>query len=102
MSKPKLKKIIKEELQTVLKERESLGADRTIEEVWQSLQDNAFQAHKDLQMLAIHLGNAGSTIEEVDAAANTLEEMLLMLDRDVKRDVQNVVLQGKRGYYSPS
>ena len=57
INKMNIKKIIKEELQTVLKER-SLGADRTIEEVWQSLQDNAFQAHKDLQMLAIHLGSS--------------------------------------------
>jgi len=101
-NKVNIKKIIKEELQTVLKERESLGADRTIEEVWQSLQDNAGQAHKDLQMLAIHLGNAGSTIEEVDAAANTLKGMLDLLERDVKRDVQNVVLQAERGYYTPS
>jgi len=83
-------------------EADSLGADRTIEKVWQSLQDNAGQAHKDLQMLAIHLGNAGSTIEKVNAAANTMKGILDLLDTNVKPDVQKVVLQAERGYYTPS
>jgi len=103
MNKTKLKKMIKEELQAVLEavpygdEPSQLGAGRTIEEVWQSLQDSAGQAHSDLQMLAIHLGNAGATVEEVDAAANTLEGMLDSLDQDVKRDVQQIVMRSRRG-----
>ena len=97
MNKTKLKRIIKEELQTVLKEQESLGADRTIEEVRESLQDSAGQAHKDLQMLAIHLGNARYTTQEVDGAVKDLEGILLMLDQDVKRDVQQIVLRSRRG-----
>ena len=84
-------------LESPLDEADSLGAGRTIEEVWQSLQDNAFQAHKDLQMLAIHLGNAKYTTEEVDNAVDTLERMLNMLNQDVRRDVQGVVSQTRRG-----
>ena len=108
MNQAQLREIIEEELQSVLKEfksttespldeADSLGAGRTIEEVWQSLQDNAFQAHKDLQMLAIHLGNAKYTTQEVDDAVDTLEGMLLMLNQDVRRDVQGVVSQSRRG-----
>ena len=73
-----------------LQEAGSLGAGRTIEEVWQSLQDNAFQAHKDLQMLAIHLGNAKYTTKEVDDAVDTLERMLNMLNQDVVSDVRKM------------
>ena len=98
-----IKQIIKEELQAVLEavpygdEPSQLGAGRTIEEVWQSLQDSAGQAHSDLQMLAIHLCNAGASVEEVDAAANTLEGIIDSLDQDVKRDLQQIVMRRRRG-----
>tara|TARA_R110000824_G_scaffold6080_1_gene27990 strand:+ start:66 stop:536 length:471 start_codon:yes stop_codon:yes gene_type:complete len=82
--------------------QQSLGAGRSIEEVWISMQSSVEQAHKDLQMLAIHLGNAKSSTKEVDDAVDTLERMRDMLNQDVVNDVRKIAYEGDvRGGRNP-
>ena len=76
LTKEQLTKIIKEELTHA-----NIGAARSPEEVFKSVDDSLNQAHKDLQMLSLHLKNAGSgAIDEVEGILNEVERLILRLN----------------------
>ena len=59
----------------------NIGAARSPEEVFKSVDDSLNQAHKDLQMLSLHLKNAGSAaINEVEGMLNEVERLILRLN----------------------
>jgi len=97
ITKHRLREIIKEELTR----NEALGAHRGIQEVYESTMESLGQAHKDLQMLYIHLNNAKSTTEEVDQATKQVESLMLGLEDAIAEDVVKIAANDpspERGY----
>ena len=86
ITKQRLSQIIKEELT-----HQSIGASRPIDEVFKSTSESLMQAHKDLQMLSLHLKNAGSTTQEVEDLVRAVERVTVDLNGQVADDVKNIL-----------
>jgi hypothetical protein len=87
ITKARLRELVQEELTQT---HQSIGASRTIEEVLTSANESLIQAHKDLQMLSLHLKNAGSTTEEVEGLIKVVERATLELNDMIADDVKNI------------
>jgi len=85
ITKRQLTRIIKEELS-----HSSIGAGRGPEEVFVSANKSLYQAHKDLQMLALLFKNAGIDVQPTEELLKTVEQSLLSLDGLVKQDMQDL------------
>ena len=86
ITKKQLKQIIKEELTY-----SSIGSGRDPEEVFTSINESLQQAHKDLQMLSLHLKNGGFDVQPTEDLLKTVERVLVDLDGMVKQDVQDLL-----------
>jgi len=83
-------KITKEQLIKIIREEithASIGGARSPEEVFKSADDSLNQAHKDLQMLSLHLKNAGSDVQEVEGILSEVERLILRLNDLTATDV---------------
>tara|TARA_R110001583_G_scaffold111851_1_gene261139 strand:- start:214 stop:519 length:306 start_codon:yes stop_codon:yes gene_type:complete len=85
ITKAKLKQIIKEELA-----HSSLGAARDPKEVFTSVHESLMQAHKDLQMLSLHLKNGGFDTQPVEKILKDVEHDIVNLNGLVKEDVEKL------------
>lgn len=100
ITKKQLKQIIKEELS-----HSSLGAGRDPKEVFTSAHESLMQAHKDFQMLQIHMKNGGMDPQPTEEILKTIEEVLMnMKDGLVKQDVEDLqaaseILNTRMGSY---
>ena len=88
LSKSQLKQIIMEELTYV-----NIGASRSPEEVFKSADDSLTQAHKDLQMLSLHLKNAGFDVQEVEGLVSNVGSLVVSL-RGLTADDVAAITQG--------
>jgi len=91
ITKSHLLKIIREELS-----HSSLGAGRTPEEVFASASESLMQAHKDLQMLSVHLKNAAFDVQPTEDLIKSVEQATLSLEDLVKQDVQDLISRGSQ------
>ena len=82
LTKQDLIEIIKEELSYV-----NIGASRSPEEVFKSADDSLTQAHKDLQMLSLHLKNAGFNVQEVEGLVSNVGRLVASLNDLTAADV---------------
>ena len=99
ISKKQLRRIIKEELS-----HSSLGAGRDPKEVFTSAHESLMQAHKDFQMLQIHMKNGGVDPQPTEEILKTIEQTLLSMDGLVKQDVEDLqaaseILNTRAGSY---
>ena len=99
ITKKQLKQIIKEELS-----HSRIGAGRSPKEVFTSAHDSLMQAHKDFQMLQIHMKNGGVDPQPTEEILKTIEQTLLSMDGLVKQDVEDVqaaseILNTRMGSY---
>ena len=99
ISKKQLRRIIKEELA-----HSNIGAHRTPKEVFTSAHESLMQAHKDFQMLQIHMKNGGVDPQPTEEILKTIEQTLLSMDGLVKQDVEDVqaaseILNTRMGSY---
>jgi len=85
ITKAKLKQIIKEELA-----HSSLGAARDPKEVFTSAHESLMQAHKDLQMLQLHMKNGGFDAQPTEELIKAIEQNLISLDGLPKEDVEKL------------
>ncbi len=88
ITKQRLSQIVKEELA-----HQSIGASRSPEEVFASVDESLNQAHKDLQMLSLHLKNGGFDTQPVEKILKDVENDIINLNGLVKEDVENLVSQ---------
>ena len=88
LTKSQLKQIIKEELSYV-----NIGASRSPEEVFKSANDSLTQAHEDLQMLSLHLKNAGFDVQEVEGLVSNVGSLVVSL-RGLTADDVAAITQG--------
>lgn len=89
-------KITKERLSQIIKEElahSDIGAHRSAEEVFVSVDESLNQAHKDLQMLSLHLKNGGFDTQPVEKILKDVENDIINLNGLVKEDVENLVSQ---------
>jgi len=85
ITKAKLKQIIKEELT-----HSSLGAARDPKEVFTSAHESLMQAHKDLQMLQVHMKNGGFDAQPTEELIKAIEQNLISLNGLPKEDVEKL------------
>ena len=90
ITKAKLKEIIKEELS-----HSRIGASRSPKEVFTSAHESLMQAHKDFQMLQIHMKNGGVDPQPTEEMLKTIEQTLLSMDGLVKQDVEDLEAAGE-------
>jgi len=85
ITREQLLKIIQEELA-----HSDIGAARSPEEVFASADESLNQAHKDLQMLSMHLKNGGFDTQPVEKILKDVENDIINLNGLVKEDVEKL------------
>lgn len=68
----------------------SLGAARDPKEVFTSAHESLMQAHKDLQMLQLHMKNGGFDAQPTEELIKAIEQNLISLDGLPKEDVEKL------------
>ena len=77
ITKQQLKQIIKEELTLV---QEARSMDQVVDDLEQSMT----AAHKDLQMLALHMKQSGMDAQNVEQQVKAMENIILGLNQALK------------------
>ena len=68
-----------------------IGASRGPQEVFDDANKHLHEAHKDLQMLSLHLKNGGFDVQPTEDLLKTVERTLFALDDLPKQDVEKLL-----------
>jgi len=68
-----------------------IGAHRGPQEVFDDANKNLHEAHKDLQMLSLHLKNGGFDVQPTEDVLKAVEQALFALDDLPKQDVEKLL-----------
>jgi hypothetical protein len=68
-----------------------IGASRGPQEVFDDANNHLHEAHKDLQMLSLHLKNGGFDVQPTEDLLKTVERTLFALDDLPKQDVEKLL-----------
>ena len=68
-----------------------IGAHRGPQEVFDDANKHLHEAHKDLQMLSLHLKNGGFDVQPTEDVLKAVEQALFALDDLPKQDVEKLL-----------
>jgi hypothetical protein len=86
-------KITRETLLKIIKEEmthSDIGAHRGPQEVFDGANKHLHEAHKDLQMLSVHLKNGGFDAQPTEDVLKAVERALFALNELPKEDVEKL------------